>query len=46
MGREEKGKRGDNKRIKETNVEYFWSRRQSRYRTNAKWFEEVKEREN
>ena len=46
MGREEKDKRGDNKRIKETNVEYLWSHRQSRYRRNVKWFEEVKEREN
>jgi hypothetical protein len=46
MGREEKDKRRDDKRVEETNVEYFRSYRQPRYCGNAKRFEEIKKREN
>jgi len=36
MGREEKDKRRDDKRVEETYVEYFRSYRQPRYCGNAK----------
>jgi hypothetical protein len=45
MGRKEKNKRRDNKRIEETNAEHVRSNWKPRYHKNVDWFEKVKKRE-